>query len=161
MSAHSAPGEGTVHGRLNAPMATAHDPALLPDTTPPSSVQGISFPEILPDRLTIRWAPASDDVGIAAYRIWLDGFQLADTTALQVTLAWFRDGSRQQVVQIRAVDAAGNLSEQAPPVLVARPTGTPTSPSGAGEPVATGSPSATADPTSATATIASPLDGDG
>src|SRR4051794_26882385 len=82
MSAHSAPGEGTVHGRLNAPMATAHDPALLPDTTPPSSVQGISFPEILPDRLTIRWAPASDDVGIAAYRIWLDGFQLADTTAL-------------------------------------------------------------------------------
>jgi hypothetical protein len=101
--------------------ATAYPPGQSVDTVPPSVIREISFPEVRSDRLTIRWAAATDDVAVTAYRVWLDGFEVADTTGLQVSVRWFRDGSPQQVVEVRAVDAAGNQSAQALPVLITRP----------------------------------------
>jgi hypothetical protein len=130
--------------------ATAYDPGQAPDTEPPSAVASISFTDVGPDRLTVHWAPATDDVGVVGYRIWLNGFQVAQTTALRATVAWFNDGSRQQVVQVRALDAAGHESVEAPTTLVNRPapgasptpepvaTPTPPAPAGTPEPAATG-----------------------
>jgi hypothetical protein len=105
--------------------AAAPHPADAPDREAPSTVTDLTFPTVSPSRLTVRWAPASDNVGVTSYRIWLNGYRIAETTELQVTVPWFNDGSRQQVVEVRAVDAAGNQSEDAPARLVERPAASP------------------------------------
>ena len=93
--------------------------------------------------ISVSWSAASDNVGVAGYRVWLNVFRVADTTELQVTVPWFNDGSRQQVVQVRAIDTAGNQSDEAPARVVERPSASP-----APTPTASVSPS---DPTPSTA----------
>ncbi|HET9648698.1 MAG TPA: hypothetical protein VFP34_10755 [Microlunatus sp.] len=97
------------------------------DDQAPSTVSDLTFPDISPDRLTVRWPEASDNVAVTGYRVWLNGFRVADTTGLQVAVRWFNDGSQQQVVQVRAIDASGNVSVDAPARLVQRPAASPTS----------------------------------
>jgi hypothetical protein len=104
-----------------------------PDREPPATVADLSFPSVGPDAITIRWQRADDNVAVVGYRVWLNGFRVADTGGLQVTVPWFNDGTRQQVVQVRAVDAAGNESIHAPAHLVRRPAPTP-APAAAGTP---------------------------
>ena len=78
---------------------------------------------------------------------------IADTTNVEVAVRWFNDGSPEQVVQVRAVDAAGNQSSDAPARLVVRPLPAPaTESSDASEPSTT--PGSTGKPS------ADPSDGD-
>jgi hypothetical protein len=91
------------------------------DQEPPSTVSDLTFPVVTSGRLTVRWPAANDNVGVATYRVWLNGYHVADTTNLQIAIPWFKDGSQAQVVQVRAVDEAGNESVSAPARLVARP----------------------------------------
>ena len=114
--------------------ATAFDPKEKDrDDTPPDPVGGIRFGRVTPTELTVRWAPANDDTGVVGYRLWLDGFVVATTADTEVTVKWFNDDMGQHVIQLKALDAAGNLSEAAQSVLVARPTPEPT-PEPTGEP---------------------------
>lgn len=106
--------------------ATAFDPKEKDrDDTPPDPVGGIRFGRVTPTELTVRWAPANDDTGVVGYRLWLDGFVVATTADTEVTVKWFNDDMGQHVIQLKALDAAGNLSEAAQSVLVARPTPEP------------------------------------
>jgi hypothetical protein len=133
--------------------AAARERGESPDRTPPSTVTDLSFPNVTAERVTIRWAPAADNVGVTGYRIWLNGFRIADTTNVEVAVRWFNDGSPEQVVQVRAVDAAGNQSSDAPARLVVRPLPAPaTESSDASEPSTT--PGSTGKPS------ADPSDGD-
>jgi hypothetical protein len=102
--------------------ATAFDAADSPDNTPPEPVSGISFGPVSKDTLTVSWAPAHDDVSVIGYRIWLNGFEVATTAETHVTVNWFNDDMGPHVVQIRALDAAGNESKTSPNALVNRPT---------------------------------------
>ncbi len=103
--------------------ATAFDPRQSNrDETPPDRVGGIRFGSVTPTELTVRWAPARDDTGVVGYRLWLDGFAVATTADTEVTVKWFNDDLGQHVIQLKALDAAGNLSKTAQSVLVTRPT---------------------------------------
>jgi hypothetical protein len=107
--------------------ATAFDPKESDrDDTPPDPVGGIRFGRVTPTELTVRWALADDDTGVVGYRLWLDGFVVATTADTEVTVKWFNDDMGQHVIQLKALDAAGNLSDTAQSVLVARPTPEPT-----------------------------------
>jgi hypothetical protein len=106
--------------------ATAFDPDDDPDKTPPDPVTGISFGPITKEALTVSWAPAHDDMSVIGYRIWLNGFEVATTAETHVTVDWFNDDMGQHVVQVRALDAAGNESKTSPNALVNRPTPVPT-----------------------------------
>jgi hypothetical protein len=110
------------------------------DETPPDPVGGIRFGPVTPAELTVRWAPGHDDTGVVGYRLWLDGFTVATTARTEVTVKWFNDDLGQHVIQLKALDAAGNLSMTAQSVLVTRPTPEPT-PQPSPEP--TGTPSET------------------
>jgi hypothetical protein len=128
--------------------ATAFDADDNPDKTPPDPVTGISFGPITQEVLTVNWAPAHDDVNVIGYRIWLNGFEVATTAETHVTVDWFNDDMGQHVVQVRALDAAGNESRTSPNALVNRPTPAPTptpTPTPTGSP--TSSPTASASPT--------------
>jgi hypothetical protein len=123
--------------------ATAFDPQQKKsDDAPPDPVRGIRFGPITPDELTVRWSASDDDTAVVGYQVWLDGFRVAITTDTHVTVSWFNDDIGQHVVQVKAFDAAGNLSRATEIVLVSRPSP---------EPSATASPTPSAEP-SATAT---------
>lgn len=106
------------------------------DETPPAAVTALESRPTA-DQLRLVWAPGIDDVGVIRYRIWLDGYEVQTTVDTAATLDWFNDDSAQHVVQVRAVDAAGNESEAPATLLVTRPTPSPTA-----EPTSTPSPSA-------------------
>ena len=125
--------------------ATAFDPADLRDDQPPEPVADISSTEVSPTALTLRWAAAEDNVGVAEYRVVLDGFEVATTPKTSATVRWFNDDARDHIVQVRAVDAAGNESSASPGLLVARPTPGPTPTPDPSEP--TSPPEATPSPT--------------
>jgi hypothetical protein len=77
-------------------------------------------------RLTVSWPAANDNIGVIGYRIWLNGFEVATTAETRAQLRWFNEDSGQHVVQIRALDAAGNQSRSSPTLVVTRPSPEPT-----------------------------------
>jgi len=113
------------------------------DSDPPQPVADIEA-KVTARRLTISWPAASDNVGVVGYRIWLNGFEVATTAETRARLRWFNDDSGQHVVQIRALDAAGNQSQSSPTLIVTRPSPEPTAtptPEPSDSPTPTGAPS--------------------
>jgi hypothetical protein len=97
------------------------------DSAPPEPVAEIEPSAMTADRLSLTWTAATDNVGVIGYRIWLNGFEVATTAETEVKLRWFNEDSGQHVVQIRAIDAAGNQSRSSPTLVVVRPSPEPTS----------------------------------
>jgi hypothetical protein len=129
------------------------------DSEPPEPVADIEPSAVTPDRLSLQWSPAADNVGVIGYRIWLNGFDVATTAQTRAKLHWFNDDSRQHVVQVRAIDAAGNQSRSSPTLVVTRPspdpmpTPTPSeSPTPTPEPSTSTGPDAESDTSDATPT---------
>jgi hypothetical protein len=119
------------------------------DSEPPEPVADIEPSAVTADRLSLRWPAATDDIGVIGYRIWLNGFEVATTAETEAKLRWFNDDSGQHVVQIRALDAAGNQSRTSPTLVVVRPSPEPTptptpseSPTPTDEPTESGRPAA-------------------
>jgi len=108
-------------------VATAYDPAEKADQEPPQPVREIKTETVTADRLSLNWPPARDNVGVIGYHVWLNGFDVASTVETHVSVPWFNDDTATHVVQVRAVDAAGNASETSPSVLVTRPEPEPSS----------------------------------
>ena len=123
------------------PAATAGAPGR--DHTPPSAVGRLTVTRLDPDRLTVTWPEAGDDVGVVSYHVWLNGFLVLDTQQTRASLTWFND-SGTHVVQVQALDAVGNQGPSSPTLLVVRPS--PTAP--AGDPDGSGTSSPTPTPTS-------------
>jgi hypothetical protein len=112
------------------------------DSEPPESVADIEPSAMTANRLSLEWTAADDDVGVIGYRIWLNGFEVATTAETHARLHWFNDDSGQHVVQIRAIDAAGNQSRSSPTLVVTRPSPDPTD-----TPTPSESPTPSAEPT--------------
>lgn len=102
--------------------STAYDASDGRDDQAPAPVREMEPPTATRDRLALNWSATTDNVGVVGYKIWLDGFPVASTAETHVELRWFNDDEAQHVVQIRAVDAAGNQSTSSPAFVVTRPT---------------------------------------
>ena len=89
---------------------TAFDPHDAPDSEPPAAVTTISPAKVTADELSLSWPAATDNRRVIGYRIWLNGYEVATTAETRATLRWFNDDEGQHVVQIKAIDAAGNQS---------------------------------------------------
>jgi hypothetical protein len=115
---------------LDRPGRNSGGDQVIKDSEPPHPVANIEPARVTPEQLTISWPAAADNVGVIGYSVWLNGFEVATTAETQAQLRWFNDDSGQHVVQIRALDAAGNQSASSPTLMVTRPspdpTGTPT-----------------------------------
>lgn len=128
--------------------ATAGDPASgAHDRVAPAPVGNIVTASMTEDRLTLSWPPADDNVAVTGYRVWLDGFAVATTTTTRATVSWFNDDAEKHVVQVKALDAAGNESLSSPTVLVARPTPQPNEPATTPATPGPAAPSTSATPT--------------
>jgi len=95
------------------------------DSEPPAPVVVIEPSAVTVDQLSLTWPAATDDVGVIGYRIWLNGFDVATTAETTAKLHWFNNDSGHHVVQIRAIDAAGNQSRSSPTLVIVRPSPEP------------------------------------
>jgi hypothetical protein len=140
---------------------TAFDPDEAKDEEPPSAVAAIKPVEVTAERLTLTWPKATDNDKVIGYRIWLNGFEVATTAETRVSLRWFNEDDGKHVVQVKAVDAAGNSSASSPTVLLTRPSPDPTAsatptPTPTDEPSPTEEPSPTTEPTGEPSAQATP-----
>jgi hypothetical protein len=106
--------------------AKTEEPKAGKDSEPPQPIAEIEPSKVTPRQLMLSWPAASDNVGVIGYRIWLNGFEVATTAETRARLRWFNVDSGQHVVQIRAVDAAGNQSRSSPTLVITRPSPEPT-----------------------------------
>jgi hypothetical protein len=95
------------------------------DLDPPQAVSDIEPSKITRKQLIISWPAANDNVAVVGYRIWLNGFEVATTTGTKARLRWFNDDNGAHVVQVRALDAAGNQSRSSPTLVIRRPSPEP------------------------------------
>lgn len=138
----SAVSTGKPAGDRSRTPKVSDQPKRTKDSEPPQPVADIEPSTVTVDRLSLKWTAAHDNVGVIGYRIWLNGFEVATTAETQARLHWFNDDSRQHVVQVRALDAAGNQSRSSPTLVVTRPSPEPTP-----TPTPSESPTPSAEPT--------------
>jgi hypothetical protein len=138
----ASPTQGPDGDRTRTTRKASDQPKASKDSEPPEPVADIEPSAMTADRLSLKWTAANDNVGVIGYRIWLNGFEVATTAEMQAKLHWFNDDSGQHVVQIRALDAAGNQSRSSPTLVVTRPSPDPTE-----TPTPSESPTPSAEPT--------------
>lgn len=105
-------------------LATSPDAAFttesLPDTAPPSVPRGLTAAPLSYTQVNVAWNPSTDNVGVAGYRLYRNGIQVATLTG-QI----YSDGNLTPDTTYRytvaAYDPAGNLSAQSPPISVHTP----------------------------------------
>jgi hypothetical protein len=95
------------------------------DFEPPQAVSDIEPSKVTRKQLIISWPAADDNVAVIGYRIWLNGFEVATTARTKARLRWFNDDNGEHVVQVRALDAAGNQSRSSPTLVIRRPSPEP------------------------------------
>ena len=96
-----------------------------PDTVAPTRPGNVVASAVGPDRVTLRWSPSTDNVGVTGYDVWARhtdyGYKAATTTGTGVTITGLSPASEYGLT-VRARDAAGNQSPASPElVVVTRP----------------------------------------
>lgn len=85
------------------------------DTTPPSTPGNLRMTELTATGPTLAWDPASDNVGVAGYDVYLfDGWYistlLGSTAGTSITVPSGSSSTGMRYYYVRARDAAGNVS---------------------------------------------------
>jgi hypothetical protein len=96
-----------------------------PDTSPPTAPSGLTAHAASSTRVDLSWTAATDDVGVTGYRVYRDG-SLIDTTG---PVTSYSDNTAAPGTtysyDLRALDAAGNVSEPSNTAAVTTPTTSP------------------------------------
>ncbi len=79
------------------------------DTTHPAVPSALEVSALTATGFTLRWAAASDDVGVTAYEVFRNGATVGATTTLAKDIANLAPTTAYQMT-VRARDAAGNWS---------------------------------------------------
>ena len=96
--------------------------ATTPDLTPPGAVANVSPTPDSDTRITVRWSPAKDNVGVTAYQVRRDGATnlVAQGGATSATDEGLEPARRYCYVVV-AEDAAGNVSPPSKPACATTP----------------------------------------
>ena len=117
--AYDAAGNTTAHSR------SASATTLPPDLTPPSAPQQLTATPASSSQINLSWTASRDDVGVAGYKIFRDGMQMATATFPEQTTAQDTglSPSTTYTYTVQAYDAAGNVSPPAAPARAATRAG--------------------------------------
>jgi hypothetical protein len=105
--------DGAGNGNL---ASTSTDNTVTYDTQAPTSPTGLAISNPQQSSVDFSWLASSDSNGVAGYRVYLDGIQVADTQVLTVTVAGLSQPSHTLAVE--AYDAAGNTSVRSSLVIM-------------------------------------------
>jgi len=81
------------------------------DGTPPSVPTGLSASAVAPTRISLTWSASTDNVGVAGYKIYRNGGQIATSTSTSYTDTTCSP-STSYTYTVAAYDAIGNTSAQ-------------------------------------------------
>ncbi len=99
-----------------------------PDSTPPSVPTNLQSSNVSSTSLALTWSPSTDNVGVAGYRVYRNGTQVATTAT-----ASYNDtrltASTTYTYTVAAYDASGNVSAQSSQLLVTTAAAAMTPPS--------------------------------
>jgi glucose/arabinose dehydrogenase/PKD repeat protein/fibronectin type 3 domain-containing protein len=79
------------------------------DSSAPTAPAGLAATPASGSRIDLNWTASTDDVGVAGYKVFRDGTQVADITATSYSDTELDDGTAYSYT-VRAYDAAGNTS---------------------------------------------------
>src|SRR5206468_2722071 len=101
------------------------------DSIAPTTPTGLAASAVTSTSLTLSWSPATDNVGVTGYRVYVNGTLLLSSTSTSVDITDLLAG-RTCAFTIAAFDAAGNVSALSAPLSVTTPpladTTAPTTP---------------------------------
>ena len=109
VEAFDAAGNRSARASIGAATSSCTPPA---DTTPPSVPQGMAFAGTLETSVSLVWLAATDNVGVAGYRLFRNGTAVATVTTLGYTYGGLACGT-SYTFALEAFDAAGNASNRA------------------------------------------------
>ena len=105
-------------GNVSPPSNAASIAVPIPDTTAPGAPSGLSA-QVAAGGVTLTWLAASDNVGVTNYEILRNGATLATVGAVTTFTDTTTAPGTTYSYQVRARDAAGNLSAPSSVVTVA------------------------------------------
>ncbi len=92
------------------------------DHNPPSVPGNVHTTAVTSTSIGLAWTASTDDVGVTGYRIFDSGNQIGTSDTAATTLGGLTPDTAYHL-QVRAVDANGNLSDPSTPVLDVTTTG--------------------------------------
>ncbi|MFC0434333.1 cellulose binding domain-containing protein [Kutzneria buriramensis] len=92
------------------------------DTTAPSVPANVAVTGVTSSSVSLSWAPATDNVGVAGYRVYRDGVQVGTPTGTTFTDSGL-SASTRHTYTVAAYDAAGNVSSQSAGVTATTSSG--------------------------------------
>src|SRR5205823_8196358 len=84
------------------------------DRKPPSMPKGLTATAVSSTRIDLAWRPSKDNVGVAGYRIYRGGVQIATATGATYSATGL-DASTGYSFAVAAYDLAGNVSRPSAP----------------------------------------------
>ncbi|MBI5105703.1 MAG: hypothetical protein HZB46_12115 [Solirubrobacterales bacterium] len=100
----------------NASAASAPISVTPHDTQAPTVPTGLALlKDPVAHSITVTWSPSSDDVGVVRYRVYRNGTLVGQPTAIAFADLDLANGKTYSYT-VAAVDAAGNVSAQAPAI---------------------------------------------
>jgi len=98
-------------------MQAATFTATATDTTPPSVPSGLTASAASLSQINLAWNASTDNVGVAGYRVFRNGSQIAQIGVASYSDTGLASGTTYSYT-VAAYDAAGNVSAQSPLVSV-------------------------------------------
>jgi hypothetical protein len=92
------------------------EPAGAGDTTAPSVPTGLAVDSFTHNSATLSWNASTDNVGVVGYKVYQDGVEVDDVTALTTTISGLA-ASTSYTYTISAYDTAANESAQSAGVI--------------------------------------------
>jgi len=103
------------------------------DTTPPSKVTGLTGQALNASQISLLWAVATDNVGVAGYEVYIAAlgidYALGATTSSLSSVLSELSHSTLYLLKVRARDAVGNFGDYSDPLVILTPPSDVTPPS--------------------------------
>ncbi len=87
------------------------------DTEKPGSPQNVHITSATDSTISLAWEPATDNVGVVKYYIYIGGSLADSTETTEITLTGMETGAKYSI-NVGALDAEGNKSRNSPPLVV-------------------------------------------
>ncbi len=111
-------GQAIAAGIPQAGVLTVYSKSVLSDNQPPSAPLQLAAKQTTPAQITLTWSPATDDVGVAGYKIYRDGVRIGFSLTATFDDANIQPGANY-TYEVSAYDAAGNESPRSTSLVVA------------------------------------------
>jgi chitodextrinase/flagellar hook assembly protein FlgD len=111
-------GSGPEGGPNKSAMSTTISVTTSIDSTPPTTPNSLVASNVKGNEVTLTWEAANDDVEVDHYEIYKDGILIEDDVTTTTSVISGLDPESSVRFSVKAVDAAGNASDESDPLTL-------------------------------------------